>query len=489
MCLNAKRKPNSLIGDHKNLLNISFWNIHGKQSKHIGDKFLDDEFLKALCDSHIIGLVELHTESVPNIPGFKLIKQKIRKKTHKGPKIAGGLAVFAKTEFANLVKPVENDNEDSIWVKLKKEETGERGDIFIGTIYLSPSKQANGKDDGNTSLEAFFREIGGFKEKGIVFTQGDFNAHTNNLPDYLVTDKTDEIFGIENGEKPLSRNSEDRKPTNERGLCLLELCKAYDFLIVNGRKTGDIFGKYTSFQWNGSRTVDYVISAIEDHDRILDFKVGAFCPWFSDHCPLHYNISIKRNLDSKRKDPIENLKDSPRRFIWNSLSKTKFESYMKSEFSKDIFNNIMTNVENKNPAVFVNDLTVSILRCVTESGIKITSKKKIPAKKNAPWFDSVCLKLKRDLEKLAYNLKHSPNNNDIREKMFCTKRELKYLVRTKKNAYKRSIIEKMHTNCKSDPKTFWKLLDKISLKPSRESTNRNNINVRMGGPFYVSFVI
>ena len=128
----------------------------------------------------------------------------------------------------------------------------------------------------------------------------DFNAHTNNLPDYLVTDKTDKIFGIENGEKPLSRNSEDMKPTNERGLCLLELCKAYDFLIVNGRKTGDIFGKYTSFQWSGSRAVDYDISATKDHDRILDFKVGTFCPWFSDHCPLHYNISLKQNLKTKR---------------------------------------------------------------------------------------------------------------------------------------------------------------------------------------------
>ena len=124
-------------------------------------------------------------------------------------------------------------------------------------MYISPEKS---KDDKNGSLVEIFDEAVSFKEKGIVLIQGDFNAHTGNKADYLASDKSDEMFGIVNGKRTLTRNSEDKKPVNKRGTCLLDLCKSHDVLIVNGRVTGDVFGKYTSFQWNGSRVVDYLLS-------------------------------------------------------------------------------------------------------------------------------------------------------------------------------------------------------------------------------------
>ena len=75
--------------------------------------------------------------------------------------------------------------------------------------------------------------------------QGDLNVRTSTLPDYIIKDKTDENFCIENHETPLSRNSEDTN-TCARGSSLLDACKSLDLLIVNGRKVGDIFGNYTS---------------------------------------------------------------------------------------------------------------------------------------------------------------------------------------------------------------------------------------------------
>ena len=66
-----------------------------------------------------------------------------------------------------------------------------------------------------------------------MLLQGDFNAHTRNNDDFLTYDKSDEMFGIVNCEKPLMRNSDDRKPINERGSCLLDQCKTHTFLIVN----------------------------------------------------------------------------------------------------------------------------------------------------------------------------------------------------------------------------------------------------------------
>ena len=105
-----------------------------------------------------------------------------------------------------MVKYVPNINSDSIWVKIKKEATGESQDLYLGTVYLSPATKAV----KNASLEDLFEEVCNFKEKWFVLSQGDFYAHTSNNGDFLTYDKSDEMFGIVNCEKPLMRNSEDR---------------------------------------------------------------------------------------------------------------------------------------------------------------------------------------------------------------------------------------------------------------------------------------
>ena len=117
-----------------------FWNIHGQVTKPVGDKFTDIEFLNICKNFDILGITELHTNEKPSIKGFKLIKDKIRKKFHKGSKLAGGITVFAKNEIAHMVKYIANENEDSIWVKLSKEDTGEGSDIYLGHVMQAPAK-------------------------------------------------------------------------------------------------------------------------------------------------------------------------------------------------------------------------------------------------------------------------------------------------------------------------------------------------------------
>ncbi len=62
-------------------------------------------FIKMLNNSDIISLSELHTEEKDLfIPGYKLLKHKIRKKEHnKGPKISGGIAVFVKEALLQYI--------------------------------------------------------------------------------------------------------------------------------------------------------------------------------------------------------------------------------------------------------------------------------------------------------------------------------------------------------------------------------------------------
>ena len=68
----------------------------------------------------ILCLSELHTHDSVWIPGFTLIKQKIREEKHKSIKISGGLAIFIKNEMEKYAKYIPNTCDDSIWIKIKK---------------------------------------------------------------------------------------------------------------------------------------------------------------------------------------------------------------------------------------------------------------------------------------------------------------------------------------------------------------------------------
>ena len=147
---------NFTLENNKILKNL-YWNIHGQYSKLIGNKFNDQDFLDAIADQpHLIGIAELHTNETPSISGYHLIKQKIRKKMHKGPKISGGIAIFARNDVKSYFKHIPNKHDDLIWVKLKKEMSGKKNDIYICTSYISPSK---GGEKDNDSLERVFDEV------------------------------------------------------------------------------------------------------------------------------------------------------------------------------------------------------------------------------------------------------------------------------------------------------------------------------------------
>ena len=118
MKVNGRLGTKIPLTENKGYCNMFFWNIHGQKNKIIGNKFTDIEFLNICKNVDILGIVELHTNEKPSIEGFKLIKDKVRKKIHKGPKLSGGIALFAKAEISHTIKYIANENENSIWVKL-----------------------------------------------------------------------------------------------------------------------------------------------------------------------------------------------------------------------------------------------------------------------------------------------------------------------------------------------------------------------------------
>ena len=99
--------------------------------------------------------------------------------------------------------------------------------------------------------------------------------------------------------------------------------------ILNGRKTGDIFGKYTSINWNGKAVVDYSIVPTDFFEEVISFRVGNYSPFLSDHCPIFFEIrAIPRKVN-----PEPKLKPSPKFFKIKIEDHEKLENALKCTFS------------------------------------------------------------------------------------------------------------------------------------------------------------
>ena len=81
--------------------------------------------------------------------------------------------------------------------------------------------------------------------------------------------------------------------------------------IVNGRKIGDLMGKFTCYDPRAETpsVIDYAISDPELLDEISLFRIKNFTT-FSDHCPME--IKISSNFTLQKSDPIKiNLSKPP----------------------------------------------------------------------------------------------------------------------------------------------------------------------------------
>ena len=224
---------------------------------------------------------------------------------------------------------------------------------------------------------------------------GDLNARTGNLDDTILPDKYDEVFNISTNHTH-KRNSQD-KEINHRGSELLELCKALDINIINGRTTGDLFGSYTMFNWNGSSVVDYLLSSGNISHKVLSFKVGEFTPWLSDHCPIYSTIELSKDVGVNC--PLTPKKKAPLRFVWSETGKRDYLNMLNSpEYSKTLENALNLDYGDPNSVVnYVSDLLISVAK---KAKVKTTKKKE---QKNPPWFDRKCSKMKQNIKSLGKN--------------------------------------------------------------------------------------
>lgn len=105
---------------------------------------------------------------------------------------------------------------------------------------------------------------------------GDVNARTGSCPEFIEND-TSTHNPIPNHCYNVNFVKERRVSqytmTYSRGKELLELCIGNQLRILNGRRFGNITGRFTCFKTNGSSIVDYMIASVFLLHQVLYVKL------------------------------------------------------------------------------------------------------------------------------------------------------------------------------------------------------------------------
>ena len=111
----------------------------------------------------------------------------------------------------NLVQVVENNNDDSIWIRIKKEKYEGSYDTYVGTYYMSPENNIERSRKKYDFLSTMNSEVTLFGKKGPILIPVDFNSRTGVERDFVGFDKSDLELNVQNHDNQSLRNMEDKK--------------------------------------------------------------------------------------------------------------------------------------------------------------------------------------------------------------------------------------------------------------------------------------
>ena len=306
----------------------------------VKEKIAFPELGELISKNDIFGVSEtwLNEKDKINLPGYNFYP--MSRKKEKGAS-RGGVGVFIKNEIKKHIKiRYDLSCENFLWCKLSKNYSGYHDDLYIGIVYIPPE---NSTRERKLNIDHFkcLKEITTKINSNNIILLGDFNARTKNVDDTLMEEKHDSTMppNFYSGIKTKRCNQD--LIISQYGKKLIEYCVATHSYIANGRTLGDLQGKLTCHQVQGSSTVDYAIIN-ENMKRyvkifqVLDPSVG------SDHCPIKVELALPENkskLEDKTKPILPQIR-------WNEKTKQIFQNRINSnEIKRNIIQleNILEN--------------------------------------------------------------------------------------------------------------------------------------------------
>ena len=459
-------------------------NICGLKSK-----LLIPEFKMNICKYAIICLSESKLDDVDNdfiSNEFKQLGYTVFfKNRHSISNYrSGGLCVIIKNDFLQFISILETGSKLVQWFKIDKSLTGYGKDVVVGNIYIPPRGTRFESDAPFTEIED---EMVIFSDDNLICLTGDFNAHTKTDNDYIVADDfimnqlefdpdiatiLDDLSKLDSLGIEVDRNNKDLKNINPYGSRLLQLCRAHNLIIANGRVGSDHIGNYTTV--DGS-VIDYVIGNPEVISYMFTFEIKPFDAIYSDkHCRVVWSLKCKN----------ENSTSSNNNLCSNKIKIVKTHKQMWSEDSSFKFNSNISDEKVDSIILDINNRSIPIHNCVNkieelfyetanltlgkEYEIEVDSKKshKIKFSKETLAKKTLYNKAKR-LNKPKYRT--ISTQNDLKK----ASKDYKYAVKVEKLKEIRNRNKRFRSRNVKDRKYFWSMLSKKSIqskpKPNLDS--------------------
>ena len=414
------------------------------------------------------------------IPGY-IIKSKTWLKSPKAKRYSGGIALAIKDDLVTNIEILESKSDNIMWAKIKR--AGLTKHLLLGIVYISPITSTytrNVLSNPFMTWEILMDEIAQFRSIFDICLVGDFNARTSSFPDYIVNDDDKYIelpINYSCDVETIKRTNCDTYESCSFGSQLLELCKMSELRIVNGRKMGDSTGKKTCHQWNGSSTVDYMISDTSVYPLIQTFQIMDTLEQLSDHCPFStvINLNIVRCL--RYADDTDSL-TAPRKVKWNAQTETIFKLRLQSNEVQtklgDLYNSKYLEGESIDKAV------CKISQILTQAADipKLKSKPRNNNRKvkdgNKPWFSTELSVLRKNLKKAGETLVKNTKNSFARQNFFKLKKQYKSAVSTKKRKYKQMLYSRIEELYDGNPKEYWELFDKLKKCHDQDTSSNES---------------
>jgi hypothetical protein len=285
-----------------------------------------------------------------------------------------------------------------LWAKCQLDDTN----LAVGVFYIPHENSKHWKSDLFNKLADDLRHPHMYSDNVLVM--GDFNARTGVLGDYV-----DAMHLANNDMSPSRWNMDTRINTNGRQL--VDLCKACDMLIVNGRVGTDAgVGDFTCRTFNGASTVDYFLLSIPLFNQATDMAVLPFDRCTSDvHLPIVCTFNTTDTITEREQS--SHLPPSNGRH-WNRDTEYRyrdnFDLQQLDTVNTAILDHLTTGAQPDTQMIYqdINDL---IIKAARGAG----ALKRTTGRARNSWFDKECREHKRDYRR-AWHMACKSNDNVAR---------------------------------------------------------------------------
>jgi hypothetical protein len=368
---------------------------------------VDHEFISILNRYDFMALTETWTtvqsnKKVKTQLGHRSL-HKIRQKRKIKGRPSGGILFFYKPEYSKYITEKQTMYEDTMVIKLDRHAGVLSNDLYFIITYIRPNLL---KQHAESRFNALKDLVAEYSVLGETIILGDLYARTGCKPDYILLDsnKNSQLPVTYTPDQAMSRSNCD-KFTNLYGNLLLELCKACEHRILNGRFMGDSMGYYTYFHEKGCSTIDYIATHHDLMDRVQSLTVRPELQ-LSDHAIIQLQLKTDGNTPQQPGNSNK-LKPAYGKFIWDADSSHKFELSLLEDETAERMSKFLIADSNKEMSQKLIDAAVEEFSTIlTDAGrkslkfIPTRSKKPLNKSKKHKWYDSECRSLRSTVRQL-----------------------------------------------------------------------------------------